>query len=172
MDSVPERDLDPEEMEEEEDVFGACGQARSSMPPVNQPGRADKRLADSSSEGSSTQTSTLTWIVGFSSPRIHDSPRTPHRLSFTLSHLHVRRSFCADTSQNWFTSLPGHDYFCDVQEDFIEDDFNLTGELRPTDRPVSADGTQGSKQWYRSGKRRWRWSLMLSRVRAPRLGTL
>ncbi|ORX38185.1 casein kinase II regulatory subunit-domain-containing protein [Kockovaella imperatae] len=66
MESVLERDLDPEEMEEEEDVF------------------------DSSSEGSSTQTSTLTWI-------------------------------------NWFTSLPGHDYFCDVHEDFIEDDFNLTG---------------------------------------------
>ncbi|WWC71225.1 uncharacterized protein I206_105178 [Kwoniella pini CBS 10737] len=28
---------------------------------------------------------------------------------------------------NWYTSLPGHDYFCDVHEDFIEDDFNLTG---------------------------------------------
>jgi casein kinase II subunit beta len=23
--------------------------------------------------------------------------------------------------------LPGHEYFCDVAEDFIEDDFNLTG---------------------------------------------
>lgn len=30
-------------------------------------------------------------------------------------------------SQTWFTSLPGHDYFCEVHEDFIEDDFNLTG---------------------------------------------
>ncbi|GAA6015249.1 hypothetical protein JCM11491_000984 [Sporobolomyces phaffii] len=28
---------------------------------------------------------------------------------------------------NWFVSLPGHEYFCDVAEDFIEDDFNLTG---------------------------------------------
>ncbi|WVQ79564.1 hypothetical protein IAT38_001663 [Cryptococcus sp. DSM 104549] len=28
---------------------------------------------------------------------------------------------------NWYTSLPGHDYFCEVHEDFIEDDFNLTG---------------------------------------------
>ncbi|KAI9634367.1 casein kinase II beta chain [Dioszegia hungarica] len=45
---------------------------------------------DSSSQASSTQTSTITWI-------------------------------------NWFTSLPGHDYFCEVLEDFIEDDFNLTG---------------------------------------------
>ena len=26
-----------------------------------------------------------------------------------------------------FCSLPGHDYFCEVAEDFIEDDFNLTG---------------------------------------------
>ncbi|KAL7409975.1 casein kinase II regulatory subunit-domain-containing protein [Mrakia frigida] len=27
----------------------------------------------------------------------------------------------------WFTSLPGHEYFCEVAEEFIEDDFNLTG---------------------------------------------
>ena len=40
--------------------------------------------------GSSTPTSTLTWI-------------------------------------SWFCSLPGHEYFCEVTEDFIEDDFNLTG---------------------------------------------
>ncbi|KAH8084711.1 casein kinase II beta chain [Filobasidium floriforme] len=44
----------------------------------------------SSSQGSSSQTSTLTWI-------------------------------------NWFISLPGHDYYCEVDEDYIEDDFNLTG---------------------------------------------
>ena len=28
---------------------------------------------------------------------------------------------------SWFCSLPGHEYFCEVKEDFIEDDFNLTG---------------------------------------------
>ncbi|KZT12496.1 uncharacterized protein LAESUDRAFT_739895 [Laetiporus sulphureus 93-53] len=28
---------------------------------------------------------------------------------------------------SWFCSLPGHEYFCEVAEDFIEDDFNLTG---------------------------------------------
>ncbi|KAK4690068.1 casein kinase II subunit beta, partial [Tremellales sp. Uapishka_1] len=67
MPSHPEHDLDPEEVEQEDD-----GQF------------------DSSSQGSSDQTSTLTWIT-------------------------------------WFTSLPGHDYFCEVHEDFIEDDFNLTG---------------------------------------------
>ncbi|KZO93758.1 hypothetical protein CALVIDRAFT_539667 [Calocera viscosa TUFC12733] len=27
----------------------------------------------------------------------------------------------------WFCSLPGHEYFVEVTEDFIEDDFNLTG---------------------------------------------
>ena len=27
----------------------------------------------------------------------------------------------------WFCSIPGHEYFCEVAEDFIEDDFNLTG---------------------------------------------
>lgn len=30
-------------------------------------------------------------------------------------------------TKTWFTSLPGHEYFCEVAEDFIEDDFNLTG---------------------------------------------
>ncbi|KAI0940020.1 hypothetical protein AcV5_001239 [Taiwanofungus camphoratus] len=28
---------------------------------------------------------------------------------------------------SWFCSLPGHEYFCEVSDDFIEDDFNLTG---------------------------------------------
>ena len=28
---------------------------------------------------------------------------------------------------SWFCSLPGHEYFCEVSEEFIEDDFNLTG---------------------------------------------
>ncbi|KIO12735.1 hypothetical protein M404DRAFT_12889 [Pisolithus tinctorius Marx 270] len=28
---------------------------------------------------------------------------------------------------SWFCSLPGHEYFSEVAEDFIEDDFNLTG---------------------------------------------
>ncbi|KIY49268.1 hypothetical protein FISHEDRAFT_41704, partial [Fistulina hepatica ATCC 64428] len=28
---------------------------------------------------------------------------------------------------SWFCSLPGHEYFCEVKEEFIEDDFNLTG---------------------------------------------
>ncbi|ORY80530.1 casein kinase II, regulatory subunit [Protomyces lactucae-debilis] len=27
----------------------------------------------------------------------------------------------------WYCSLPGHDYFCEVAEDYIEDDFNMTG---------------------------------------------
>lgn len=27
----------------------------------------------------------------------------------------------------WFCSLPGHEYFAEVSEYFIEDDFNLTG---------------------------------------------
>ncbi|TIB79235.1 hypothetical protein E3Q23_00343 [Wallemia mellicola] len=28
---------------------------------------------------------------------------------------------------SWFCSLPGHEYFAEVSEDFIEDEFNLTG---------------------------------------------
>ncbi|KAI8918684.1 casein kinase II, regulatory subunit [Powellomyces hirtus] len=28
---------------------------------------------------------------------------------------------------SWYCSLPGHEYFLEVPEDFIEDDFNLTG---------------------------------------------
>ena len=52
--------------------------------------RDEAPLNTSTLSGSSTPTSTLTWI-------------------------------------SWFCSLPGHEYFCEVAEDFIEDDFNLTG---------------------------------------------
>ena len=51
---------------------------------------ANERCLSFCLAGSSTPTSTLTWI-------------------------------------SWFCSLPGHEYFCEVAEDFIEDDFNLTG---------------------------------------------
>lgn len=27
----------------------------------------------------------------------------------------------------WFINLRGHDFFCEIDEDFIQDDFNLTG---------------------------------------------
>lgn len=54
-------------------------------------GRQDKDTPNMTNlSGSSTPTSTLTWI-------------------------------------SWFCSLPGHEYYCEVTEDFIEDDFNLTG---------------------------------------------
>lgn len=28
---------------------------------------------------------------------------------------------------SWFLSLKGNEYFCEVEEDFIRDSFNLTG---------------------------------------------
>jgi len=28
---------------------------------------------------------------------------------------------------NWFVSLKGNEYFCEIEEDYIQDDFNLTG---------------------------------------------
>jgi hypothetical protein len=87
-------------------------------------------VVDSSSNASSTQTSTLTWIVS-PSHALH------HLLFLSASSVHptINSEARTDTStrmtlttfQNWYTSLPGHDYFCDVHEDFIEDDFNLTG---------------------------------------------
>ncbi|KAI9506154.1 putative casein kinase II subunit beta-2, partial [Coemansia spiralis] len=40
--------------------------------------------------------------------------------------------YASDESANmswvsWFCSLKGHEYFCEVPEDYIEDEFNLTG---------------------------------------------
>ncbi|BGP41873.1 casein kinase 2 regulatory subunit [Rhodotorula kratochvilovae] len=58
-----------------------------------------------------------------------ESTRTP-----TLSRsLQIQSSSSPSTETdtltwiNWFCSLPGHEYFCEVAEEFIEDDFNLTG---------------------------------------------
>lgn len=28
---------------------------------------------------------------------------------------------------NWFVSIRGNDFFCEVEESFVQDDFNLTG---------------------------------------------
>jgi hypothetical protein len=38
------------------------------------------------------------------------------------------RLFMADVSWvQWFCALTGHEFFCEVDEEFIDDDFNLTG---------------------------------------------
>ncbi|GJJ07622.1 hypothetical protein Clacol_001826 [Clathrus columnatus] len=44
-----------------------------------------------------------------------------------LSHLASSTPTSSLTWITWFCSLPGHEYFAEVSEDFIEDDFNLTG---------------------------------------------
>lgn len=39
-------------------------------------------------------------------------------------------STSSGTPESWiasFCALPGHEYFAEVSEEFIEDDFNLTG---------------------------------------------
>jgi casein kinase II subunit beta len=56
-------------------------------------------------------------------------PRTPTD-AFPIASSHSSASSTPTSSLtwiSWFCSLPGHDYFCEVAEDFIEDDFNLTG---------------------------------------------
>jgi Casein kinase II regulatory subunit len=44
---------------------------------------------------------------------------------------HIKRmSTSSGTPESWissFCSLLGHEYFAEISEDFIEDDFNLTG---------------------------------------------
>lgn len=53
--------------------------------------------------------------------------------SSILTRWMIRESLASSTPTSsstwisWFCSLPGHEYFCEVTEDFIEDDFNLTG---------------------------------------------
>lgn len=83
-------------------------------------------MIDSSSNIDSQATSTLTWIVRFLFFSIIISKPL---LLLVLFHSvnSLGQGMTLTKYQNWYTSLPGHDYFCDVHEDFIEDDFNLTG---------------------------------------------
>jgi len=54
-------------------------------------------------------------------------PAFPH-LSLTMRFLAASSTPTSTlTWISWFCSLPGHEYFCEVTEEFIEDDFNLTG---------------------------------------------
>ena len=98
----PERDLDPEV--EQEEGFGWLN-------PLHEP---------------------FAWLKGLQVP-----PRKLPRLKLLPSpglqvflYLRLSASHRLTELQNWYTSLPGHDYFCEVHEDFIEDDFNLTGQSR------------------------------------------
>lgn len=52
------------------------------------------------------------------------------RLSGLLVRSHDNMSTSSAPPESWITSfcsLLGHEYFAEVSEDFIEDDFNLTG---------------------------------------------
>jgi len=89
-------------------------------------------IVDSSSNIDSQATSTLTWIVRpvffFFFSIIISKPLLLLVLFHSVNSL--GQGMTLTKYQNWYTSLPGHDYFCDVHEDFIEDDFNLTGTFR------------------------------------------
>jgi hypothetical protein len=119
--NMPERDLDPEEIDleqEEEDAFGESSSIRIAENAWHVWCRLTGRFL----------------IQRFVDPNINsylDCKFPPF-----LPVLRLNLIICVDAGaqawsradlQNWYTSLPGHDYFCDVHEDFIEDDFNLTG---------------------------------------------
>jgi len=73
------------------------------------PAPEDQPMGDEAQEGYG-QYASLT--LSFGSHIVHSASSTPTSSLTWIA---------------WFCSLPGHEYFCEVTEDFIEDDFNLTG---------------------------------------------
>lgn len=62
-------------------------------------------------------------------PRKSDT-RRPSSASLSALYPSIMMSSSSGTPESWissFCSLLGHEYFAEVSEEFIEDDFNLTG---------------------------------------------
>lgn len=74
-------------------------------------------MADSSSDNDGLGTSNT------SSTQLKKSRRVPRKKDRAMS-------TSSGSPESWissFCSLLGHEYFAEISEDFIEDDFNLTG---------------------------------------------
>ncbi|KAF5322920.1 hypothetical protein D9619_000884 [Psilocybe cf. subviscida] len=104
-----------------EDVTSATGEGDEIMEEVEAQGE----------DGYSEYTSNLS--IAHIPPRYRESSS---RIDYSFVATIVLTSHCVSASStptstltwiSWFCSLPGHEYFCEVTEDFIEDDFNLTG---------------------------------------------
>lgn len=98
--------------------------SRQRTAPVEDPQRVleDEEAVSGPGEGDEIMDEVEEQEDGYSEPL--------ERLSSNLSTISILASSTPTSTLtwiSWFCSLPGHEYFCEVTEDFIEDDFNLTG---------------------------------------------
>lgn len=109
--------------------------AFSDDPP--QHGIVDEEIVSGAGEGDEIMEEVEEQEDGYSA-YISNSPFVYiHRLLLLLIHNKIILTACYQLASStptstltwisWFCSLPGHEYFCEVTEEFIEDDFNLTG---------------------------------------------
>ena len=116
--------------------IAAMGARVSGLSSELSPGRAQPHPADeiiSSSSDTETNISTYSVCSNFFRCEDHNPANRPNHISY-LQHARQSRKKTMSTSsgagESWissFCSLLGHEYFAEVSEEFIEDDFNLTG---------------------------------------------